>query len=408
MEARRLHYMLDEFVAEQIQLPGRSLDPTVGSGPTRIALLATPRSGTTWLRLILGHVLDLEELSVFHPADLDWAHLPERVVIHLHWPRTAHLQSLLEAARVNVVTMSRHPFDVLVSILRMAQTEPKTIGWLWGRGGDEEALLDADPSSEDFAQWALSERALNLLDVTRSWLVDDQVARVSYERLVVSPEEEVGRLLEGWSLLPSRPISEAVTKFTPNWVNEQGGVRHSWTATSNLWTEVIPSALADRLRVRYHHHLDQLGFAMASDSKVDHRTAKDRWGELYPDPDPLLPEDAYRAEVVVLDPPSTVPARSSFVALVKVHNRGTVRWPDRLRHPLIRLGCRWYSSDGSGTTVLEDRYILGSSLMPGGAAYEHAQFATPAEPGVYQLQVDLVHEHNRWFGCGEPIEVTVS
>ncbi len=160
IEARRLHYMLDEFVAGQIQLPGRSPDPAVGSGPTRIALLATPRSGTTWLRLILAHVLDLEELSVFHPADVDWAHLPERAVIHLHWPRTAHLQSLLEAARVNVVTMSRHPFDVLVSILRLAQTEPETIRWLWSRGGDEEALLDADPSSEEFAQWALSERAL--------------------------------------------------------------------------------------------------------------------------------------------------------------------------------------------------------------------------------------------------------
>ena len=183
-----MRYMLDEALAPTVP-PARSSSRArsggskTESGPTRLALLATPRSGTTWLRLILGHVLELDELSVFHPADLDWTRLTDRAVIHLHWPRTPYLQSLLEEAEIKVVTISRHPYDVLVSILRMAQTEPETIGWLWGRGGDEDALLGVDPSSEEFAQWAMSERALNLLQVTSSWLVDDQVAKVSYEKL---------------------------------------------------------------------------------------------------------------------------------------------------------------------------------------------------------------------------------
>ena len=411
-EARRFRYMLNEGLAEQARSPRfarhrPSRGPTAGSSPTRIALLATPRSGNTWLRLILGHILELEELPVHHPGDLDWTSLPERVVIQLHWPRTKYLQSLLEGAKVKVVTLSRHPFDILVSILRFAQTEPETIGWLWGRGGDEEGLLDVDPASQEFAQWATSERALNLLDVTGSWLNANQVEMVSYERLVSSPEEEVDRLLKRLSLLPVRPIAGAVHRFTPDSVNGRKSIQHTWTATTDMWREVIPSDLAVQLSTRYGHQLQQLGFTATLDSKTDRSTARTRWLELYPEPDPCLPDGAYRAEVRVLDPPSTVPSRSSFACLVKLHNHGTVRWPNRLRHPLIRLGCRWHSTDRTGTVVLEDRYILCSSVKPGDVTYEHAIFATPPEPGRYILHVDLVHEDHRWFESGRPTAVTV-
>ena len=58
--------------------------------------------------------------------------------------------------------------------------------------------------------------------------------------------------------------------------------------------------------------------------------------------------------------------------------------------------------------VFEDRSILDSSIQPGGTTYEPATFATPPEPGHYLLQVDLVHEHLRWFGCGASFEVTVA
>ena len=407
VEARRIRYMLDESLAERAQVPQfprrRPADPS----STRIALLATPRSGNTWLRMILAHALGLDEIPAHHPGDLDWSTLPEQVVIQLHWPRTPYLETLLEQAGVRMVTLSRHPFDVLISILRFAQTEPDTVGWLWGKGGDEEGLLDVDPSSEEFAQWAMSERALNLLAVTTSWLDSEKVAQVSYERLVKSPEEEVARLLERLSLVPLRPIDEAVRRCTPELVNGRKHIQHTWTATYDLWREVIPPQLADQLTACYGHQLQQLGFDPVLKSSGDSNTARSQWQALYPNPDPDLPDEAYRAEILVLDPPSMVPSESSFACLVKIHNRGTMRWPNRLRHPLILLGCRWHSTEGSGASVLEDRHVLQRSIKPGEVNYEQATFNTPREPGVYVLQVDLVHEHHRWFGCGEPIEVKV-
>jgi hypothetical protein len=208
--------------------------------------------------------------------------------------------------------------------------------------------------------------------------------------------------------VPVRPVSEAVQRFTPDWVNKRSGIQHAWTATTEVWQEVIPSDLVDQLNVRYDVQLRELGFAGVPGTKSDNETARARWRELYPERDPGLPDEAYRAEVRVLDPPSMVPSRSNFSCLVKLHNRGTVRWPNRLRHPLIRLGCRWYSREGSEEVSFEDRFILDNSIKPGATSYEQAIFATPPEPGAYLLVLDLVHEGHRWFGCGAPIEVTVS
>ncbi len=410
---RRLRYTLEERLAETVRArrsslrrASRQLHP--GPSPTRIAIIASPRSGNTWLRMMLGYVLELEEVPIHHPGDLNWADLPERAVIQLHWSRSAYLQSLLEAARCRVITITRHPFDVLVSILRFAQTEPDTSEWLWGQGGDEEKILGADPSSEQFAEWALGERASALLEITNSWFGDQQLAYVSYETLLESPEEEMRRLLKRLSLQPNRPILEAVRTFTPGWVNERSGLAHAWMASTGTWKEVVPTQLVNTLRVRYRHQLRQLGITEIPGMDLDPAAARARWQELYPGPDSSLPEDGYRAEVQVLDPPSSVPARSRLYCLVKVHNQGTARWPDRLRHPLVRLGCRWLATDGSETVVLEDRHVLGGSIRPGTASYEKANFSTPPSPGVYLLQIDLVHERVRWFGSGPTIEVTVS
>jgi hypothetical protein len=409
-EGRRFRYLLAESLAGQAPPSGRGESSVRRGGRSRVrvAVIATPRCGNTWVRMMLAHVLELDQLPVHHPADLDWTRLPEHVVIQLHWPRTAYLQSLLAGAGVNVVTVSRHPFDVLVSILRFAQTEPDTIEWLWGSGGDEESLLDVDPSSEQFAQWAMSERALELLEVSSSWLADDQVAHVRYESLVQSPDVEMDRLLKHLSLPPVRPIDEAVRILTPGWVNERSGLSHAWTATTEMWKEVIPGEVAHQLSLRYGRHLHQLDLEGMSELDKDWTATRARWKELYPDPDPRLSDEDYRAEVHVLDPPLTVSSQSRFSCLVKVHNRGSVRWPDRLRHPLIRLGCRWHAMDGGGTVVLEDRYVIGRSVRPDSAIYEETSFATPTEPGRYLLEVDLVHEHIRWFECGQSFEVTVS
>ena len=100
---------------------GRSLRDRLPStvrppAPARLALIGTPRSGSSWLRNVLAAALDAEELPVLHPADLDWAALPDRFVVQLAWERTRFLERVLREQGITVVSVARHPLDVLVSI----------------------------------------------------------------------------------------------------------------------------------------------------------------------------------------------------------------------------------------------------------------------------------------------------
>jgi hypothetical protein len=376
-----------------------------GLGSTRIAILATPRSGNTFLRLMLQQVLALDELPIYHPGDVDWTDLPERVIMQLHWPRTDYLQSLLNAAGVRVVTVSRHPFDVLVSILRFAQTEPDTVKWLWGEGGDEEALLDADPASERFARWAMSKRPLALLEVTQSWLADTRTEHIRYDALVESAESEIARLLDRWSLAPVSAISKAVETYSPRRVNELAGLSHAWIGSPGVWREVLPSALVEQLRIQYRDQLVRLGVSADAWTVLDDETARTRWHQLASDSP--LPDDAYQGELQVLDRPVHAPVGSSVTCFVKVQNRGTIRWPNRNRYPRIRLGYRWVVSDESNGVTTERSHILKDPVVPGTATYQEATLTTPPEPGDYRLEIDLVHEGFRWFGCKNTFEVKV-
>lgn len=49
----------------------------VDKTPLRIAIVSTPRSGNTWLRLMLGRFYDAAQIAVFEPSDINWAALPQ-------------------------------------------------------------------------------------------------------------------------------------------------------------------------------------------------------------------------------------------------------------------------------------------------------------------------------------------
>ena len=375
----------------------------------RIAIVSTPRSGNSFLRMLLAQSLGLVEIPVHHPAEVSWEDLPDRAVIQLHWPRTEYFAHLLNEAQVHVVTLIRHPFDVLLSVLRFAQIEPDTREWLWGKEGNEDAYLGADPTSEAFAHWATSSRARALLDVTESWLSDPGVSRVRYDTLVHRTTEVVTDLINTWELSARTPVDAAVDRLTPRWVNEAVGLEHAEDGHGGGWQELLPSELIEHLGSHYNDYLKrlELPFQLPS-SGVENAAILSRWHQVSPVSTSGWPDSLYRGSVEVLERPSVLRADSSINLRIKVQNSGTSKWPNQLRHPLIRVGYRWLDENGKDTSVLGDRCILSSSLVPGAAVEQTAVFNTPRIPGSYLVKVDLVHENVRWFGCGVALRMTIT
>ena len=103
----------------------------------------------------------------------------------------------------------------------------------------------------------------------------------------------------------------------------------------------------------------------------------------------------YSARVELVRPPGATSRSTARDLEVVVTNLGDEFWPWGDNPPFIRLGYRWRSS--SGETVSEGRCCFTETVRPGATTRVLASVLAPPQPGRYRLEMDVVHEHVRWF-----------
>ncbi len=135
---------------------------------------------------------------------------------------------------------------------------------------------------------------------------------------------------------------------------------------------------------------DRLGVSAALGRPV----APDRPGRSLP------PAGLFR----VLEPDLRMYAGESRGILVEVTNDSGGSWPGGLdEEPRVRLSYRWRELDREEG----ERSPLPAPLHDGEAAIAPVNVGAPAEPGRYLLDLDLVHEGERWLERGATVEVEV-
>ena len=141
------------------------------------------------------------------PRGIEWQRLPQRCILQHHWDADPELIARLSAHRFHLVTLSRHPLDVLISILHFASVNPSTTAyWLGKRGGSEAGIANATPRSPAFLEYAVSPRAKLLLSISPSWATVKDCLVVRYESLVQDPIRQLSMVCD---LLRPAPV-EAV------------------------------------------------------------------------------------------------------------------------------------------------------------------------------------------------------
>jgi hypothetical protein len=122
---------------------------------------------------------------------------------------------------------------------------------------------------------------------------------------------------------------------------------------------------------------------------------------------PVTPE-LYRARLEPMSGHFTLAARETRALAVRVTNEGTHTWPPgALGWPEVRISYRWRAPDGAVVVDGGLRTPFPHALPPGETALVPADVTAPAEAGRYRLELDLVHEHVRWFGSGVTLDVEV-
>jgi hypothetical protein len=120
-----------------------------------------------------------------------------------------------------------------------------------------------------------------------------------------------------------------------------------------------------------------------------------------------LGPDAYEVELECLERDLHLRAGSAAEVPVRVRNRGGETFPWGDWTPVVRASYHWLTPRGEGVVYDGERTLLGHDLGPGDETIVPLVVVAPAEPGEYLLELDLVHEGVRWFGCGLRVPATV-
>ena len=256
--------------------------PQISSDVCRIALISTPRSGNTWVTHMVAKAFELTQLWAHSPNDVDWDKLPERIVLQLHWQQTPDFREQLRAHNFRVVVMSRHPLDVLISILVYSQHDSSTLNWLAGAGGDERSLSGASPLSEPFLNYAIGPRATALLGVSREWWKLPEVCNVRYEDLLENCQAQMERVVASVGQPVRVPLTQVVEEFRPSATREISVqfLFHVWSAQAGLWRQLIPASIARRIYDAHCAVFETLGYECRPDETLGTEMAQTTWDRL--------------------------------------------------------------------------------------------------------------------------------
>jgi hypothetical protein len=132
------------------------------------------------------------------------------------------------------------------------------------------------------------------------------------------------------------------------------------------------------------------------------QTAQANYGKT---PGPL-PENGFKAQITLLDPPAKLRTGQKQTIQVKVKNASDVLWyargavantaPSNMFY--LAVADRWFEADGEKlVTDMDGRYGLSRDLKPGEETEVPLLITAPKDPGDYILELDLVQEQVAWF-----------
>ena len=247
------------------------------SAPLRIAVVGTPRSGNSWLRALLHHGYRVPVFAVHDMTEEFCESLPPEAVVQIHWPRTPEFADRLRRHGFSVLTLARHPLDVLISILHFAWYEPDTGSWLLGRGGNELGIRAAMPRSRPFLDYCTGPRASALLAVTPDWWGQPDAVSLRYEDMVADPLGGLYDLTDRFGPLRGPDPQELLETCSLRQSRTASVNNHFWKGQPGHWRELLPAAEADEILAAVRPVCDALGYDAVPDEALTATQADANW-----------------------------------------------------------------------------------------------------------------------------------
>jgi hypothetical protein len=248
----------------------------------RLAVISSPRAGNTWMRTLLGTILEAEQIAAHRPSTLNWNELPERCVLQIHWRPDHTLVDLLEQHKVHVIAMSRHPLDLLMSVLNYSYYIHEERRCPGGGACSECSLVGQSPLSAEHMNYACGPGGELLFSYSSLWWERRNVSRVRYEDLVEAPELVLARLLDELGVKPRRPLNDAIreTSIDRQRSNRDAWHCHYWQGQPGIWKSLLPSSAAKRIAAANRAPFAVMGYTCDPDENLTAEQADLNWARL--------------------------------------------------------------------------------------------------------------------------------
>jgi SAM-dependent methyltransferase len=162
-----------------------------------------------------------------------------------------------------------------------------------------------------------------------------------------------------------------------------------------IYSDIVLQHLEPPLALRYlaeFFRVLRIGGALVFQLPSHLRPAGDQAPAIRP-----MPEDAYRARLIVDGPPAAAAAGSDMTLMGSITNESPHEWSQR-EFGSIRVGNHWLDRNSAAMLIQDDgRASISGTLRPGETIRFVLGVTAPAGAGDYQCEVDLVHEGISWF-----------
>jgi hypothetical protein len=246
----------------------------------RILIAATEKTGNTWLKYLLAHIYELPTPYIsqdFSEAEAD--SLGNRWVTHQHFLPERPLLDWAAKTRAHLVTMIRHPADILVSLYHYCcnyadhyKDDP----------GISAALVADAPARRETAGLPhhvvdgellriLQERIMCDINISVSWIHSGRSSVVRYEDLRVEPLQTLSALGESIAPVPRNRVEKAIEACDIKVLRDNYAIdsRFFRRAVIGEWRTALPTHVLRRFAEEepFRSQLSFLGYKIEVDDK---------------------------------------------------------------------------------------------------------------------------------------------
>jgi hypothetical protein len=229
--------------------------------PLRILILSTPKTGNTWLARLLSSIYELPQLGLVLPFDPNQARsLGPRWVLFHHVRPSQPILDWINDIQPVVVTVIRHPADVLVSLyhhVRGFQDGPMD-------GDALRAMLTGPYERNNIASDA-KDSFQDDLECSLSWMHTGLSHVVRYEDLWRDTHGELKRLTSSICPVPESRIDLAIERGDLSLMRRLAGEHGRFFRSGKVgnWQGALPQDVCDQLtQAPYRRIIEELGYSM--------------------------------------------------------------------------------------------------------------------------------------------------